>query len=290
MTIIPNLPDSLMDLHHHWHQAAAHPGAGGGRLHPMGTPGGGLEFLTFHKDFMAQVFAWMATQTFNPPLDIAAWTAIPAALKTVAGGWSIGLATQETRLVSGAPPFASADELGTFIEVGIHGWIHGAVANVYKEPVVGTLHSPQSTYFYQIHGLVNHWWAQWQHTHKRFIKDAVDNGNLKRIVDSKRQIKEVKEKDILDQKQVKEFKEKDKDLVEGGGFPDLGGDPIFPFAQPSVTPSLGELQVGQLTERVAQLERQLATGQPFIRREERPDVGGAATGGGERPDHGHGGR
>src|SRR5690349_6724007 len=115
--IIPNFPEDLAALHHHWHNPAAHPGAGPGRQHPMGTPGGGLEFLTFHRDFMNQVFAWMATQTFPEPLDIAAWTEIPPEVKVPAVGWNTFLSQQEIRITTNTPPFATDDELGTFIEV-----------------------------------------------------------------------------------------------------------------------------------------------------------------------------
>src|SRR5262249_51883340 len=61
-----------------------------------------------------------------------------------------------------APDFVDDDDIGFFIESGIHNsFLHGAAAAVYNEPVVQTLHSPQSTYFYKIHGLVQHWWSLW---------------------------------------------------------------------------------------------------------------------------------
>ncbi len=103
---------------------------------------------------MQQAFSWFATQTFNPPLDVIPWTAVPADLKDPALSWNMMFADQETRIVTNTPPFASADELGTLIELGIHGWIHGATAAHFNEPVVGSFHSPQSTYFYKIHGLL----------------------------------------------------------------------------------------------------------------------------------------
>lgn len=65
MVLIPNFPQDLLDQHHHWHSPADHPGAGPGRLHPMGSTGGGTEFLVFHRDFSAQVLAWYFTSNFT---------------------------------------------------------------------------------------------------------------------------------------------------------------------------------------------------------------------------------
>ena len=44
-------------------------------------------------------------------------------------------------------------------------FLHGASAMIYHEPIVVTLHSPLSTYFYGIHGLVQHWWQLWEQNH-----------------------------------------------------------------------------------------------------------------------------
>jgi hypothetical protein len=270
--IIPNFPEALAALHHHWHNAAAHPGSGPGRQHPMGTPGAGLEFLTFHRDFVQQVFAWMATQSFPSPLDVAAWTAIPPELRNPSVGWSPVLSQQEIHITTNNPPFASADDLGTFIEVGIHSWIHGATALAFNEPVVGTLHSPESTYFYKIHGLVDYWWQQWQRAHKSVIKDIADNKLIikehKELIKEHKEHKElikehkelIKEHKELIKEGTKEFKEKDKDIFEGGGHIPIG-DPAF--------------GLDDLSTRVSRLEEQ-AQGRSFIQPAERPDVGGQA--------------
>jgi hypothetical protein len=161
--IIPHFPEYLSNLHHNWHEPGSHPTAGPGRIHTAGTAGAGLEFLTFHHSFMMQAFAWFATQTFNPALDISAWTAIPNELKIPELGWTAFHQAEEARILGNDPRFASADQLGTFIELGIHNnWIHGATATFFSEPVVSTFHSPQSTFFYKIHGLVDYWWKHWQ--------------------------------------------------------------------------------------------------------------------------------
>lgn len=208
---------------------------------------------------MQQAFAWFATQTFNPPLDVAPWTSVPSALKTAALGWSdMFFGMEETRIETNTPPFATADDPGTFIELGIHGWIHGPTATHFNEPVVGTFHSPQSTYFYKIHGLVDYWWTQWRQKHgPKFVKDVIDSG----IIREPKLIKDVVDTkdlsyEIVHVKGIKEIFE--------GGQPGLGGDPAW--------------QIAALAQRVENLELQVAIGEAahgraFIRPQERPEVG-----------------
>lgn len=173
MPTIPNFPQDLTDQHHYWHDPTAHPEfAGPGRVHLAGTRGGGVEFLRFHRDFMAQVLSWYnATDfdevPFNDPIQkadlVSPWTAVPGELKDAALGWTKGWREDEDRLRTGDPEFPSADELGDFIEQGIHNnFLHGAAGANFEEPIVRSLHSPQSTLFYKIHGLVDYWWSQWQ--------------------------------------------------------------------------------------------------------------------------------
>jgi hypothetical protein len=283
MAIIPNFPQNLLDMHHHWHDPSAHPGSPGTRVHPFGTAGAGLEFLQFHRDFMAQVMAWYNAQPFGTaPFNVApfqnlasaqaavaGWTFIPAPLKNGAvTGWGGVQVAQEARLTSLTPPFASADDLGTYIEGGIHGWIHGAAAAAFNEPIVGTFHSPLSTYFYGIHGLVDLWWRNWQATQKSRLKDIVD---IKAPVLEKLMVKELKEhkefvkehKEILHDKHPLEkvIKDKDKDIIEGG-IPGGGGDPAF-------------MQGGDIVQRLSDLEVRMSQ-QAFIQPSERPMVGDAA--------------
>ena len=166
MSLIPNFPDELLDMHHHWHQPSSHPGSGPGRVHAAGTPGGGLEFLQFHRDFVAAFHSWYDSQPFADQMAVAPWNEVPAELKVPAAGWTQGFANDEIRLINNTPAFHSADELGTFIELGIHNqFLHGAAAIIYNEPIVSTFHSPLSTYFYGIHGLVQHWWQIWEQIH-----------------------------------------------------------------------------------------------------------------------------
>lgn len=195
MAIIPDIPASLLDLHHHWHAPSQHAGAGPGRTHAAGTPGGGIEFLQFHRNFVGMFHAWYDTHAFAaPPFNnaaqklslVAPWTDVPTVLKQDPE-WSIWSAAVQ-RLNTGTPDFASEDELGTFIEQGVHNqFLHGASANAFNEPEVGTFHSPQSSYFYGIHGLVDRWWSLWKTHHKRFtkelIKEVVHEVNIKQLRD-----------------------------------------------------------------------------------------------------------
>jgi len=145
----------------------------------MGTPGGGLEFLQFHRNFVGMFHSWYDTETFtSAPFNnaaqkvalVAPWSSVPVALQADSE-WAFW-AADATRLDSDTPDFATADELGTFIEVGIHNqFLHGAAASAFGEPIVSTFHSPQSTLFYGIHGLVDHWWSTWNWRNKHLIKE-----------------------------------------------------------------------------------------------------------------------
>lgn len=282
MPTIPNFPQDLLDQHHHWHNPSAHPGAGPGRTNAAGTTGGGLEFLTFHRNYVAQVMSWYNSTTFTqPPFDdpptkaslVAPWTSVPAQLQALAewASWS----GDANRLDTLSPDFATADELGTFIELGIHNnFLHGAAAQVYAEPAVATLHSPQSSYFYKIHGLVDYWWSQWQRRHKRRIKelikeisaDVLHNSRIKELIDvtSKRLMPEVKDR-IGDVKLI--------------AF-DVADDPRAHVLPEAVTARLARVE-----EEVFPLRAKT-----FIRPDERPKVGGDPDKGGEgHGGHGHGG-
>lgn len=162
MSVIPNYPRALLDEHHKWHDPAAHPGTPGGRPFPAGRPGAGRNFLQFHRDYVRRFRQWYDNQPFADQTAVEPWAEIPAALKSSAVGWNSSLAAQEQRITNDPGSFETDDQLGTYIELGIHNWIHGATATAFNEPSVRDLHSPQSTYFYKIHGLVENWWRQWE--------------------------------------------------------------------------------------------------------------------------------
>jgi len=270
MPTIPNFPADLLDQHHHWHVPSEHPGAGPGRTHAMGTPGGGLEFLTFHRNYDAQVLAWYNATSFGvAPFNnvvqkaqlVAPWTSVPPELQAD-GDWS-SWSADGARLSSGTPDFATADELGTFIEVGIHNnFLHGATSAAFGESIVGSFHSPQSTLFYKIHGLVDHWWSLWQRRHKMKIKELMKEITLeidrKRVViDAKRVIDEGPKNRIAE---VKAFADEVKPVgLEAFDDPRELGDPV----------------VNVLNERLQRIESRVfpRAVKTFIQPDERPEVG-----------------
>src|SRR5213595_2169215 len=86
MPSIPQFPADLGDLHHAWHEPSAHRDLPT-RLHPMGSRGGGAEFLTFHRDFMVIALDWYNHHVFteDPFTDpgqkaslVAPWGVVPA--------------------------------------------------------------------------------------------------------------------------------------------------------------------------------------------------------------------
>ena len=92
MSQIPNFPQDLLDQHHKWHEPLSHPELPPSRLHKAGERDSGTEFLTFHRDFMAQVMAWYNTTAFTTdPFDqpaakaslVAPWTVVPPEIRAL---------------------------------------------------------------------------------------------------------------------------------------------------------------------------------------------------------------
>ncbi|KYG37775.1 hypothetical protein AZF08_21830, partial [Bacillus gaemokensis] len=165
MPIIPNFPENLDHEHHAWHEPEAHPTLPTRRILPPNRDAG-LEFLQFHRDFLVRFHQWYDSQPFADHNAVAPWTSIPSELKVASAGWNSGWEDAERRILTNNPPFASADELGLFIELGIHNrFLHRASSIVYNEPIVGRpINAPKSTLFYKIHGLVDFWWISWERT------------------------------------------------------------------------------------------------------------------------------
>jgi hypothetical protein len=279
MPTIPNFPGELLDQHHNWHTPGVHPSVGPGRAIPMGAPGAGIEFLTFHRNFLAQFHAWYDTTGFTqPPFDdamqkitlVAPWTSVPAELRDPSLGWTQTWADDETRLATDVPDFASADELGTFIETGIHNnFLHGAAAEHYGEPLLAGFHSPQSTFFYKIHGLVDHWWSLWQLDHKLIVKELI-----KEIAD-----------DVLHKRVA-------RDLVKER-FPEVkdrfGEVKLAAFDVPDEPRTWDPIVLASLEERLSRVETEIfPQRRTFIRATQRPPVGDAIAEGelGHRHDRG----
>jgi hypothetical protein len=162
MPTIANFPTAFHDEHHAWH-TGAHAGFPV-RKFQRGSPGSGSEFLAFHGNYMSKVLAWYLDQPGADRNAVSAWTGVPSVLKTSALGWTSQWANDEAKLAAPAGQFASRDALGIFIEAGIHNqFLHDATAKHFNEPdVADIMKSPSSTYFYKIHGLVQHWWLLWE--------------------------------------------------------------------------------------------------------------------------------
>jgi len=153
MPLIQNYPSDLSEEHMDWHM---------GRSIPMGEPGSGVDFLQFHYDFMESFHQWYDDQPFANQRAVAPWTEIPSEFKMPELGWNASWAAAEDRIVNHPESFANADQLGIFIETGLHGWLHRAAAEFYDEPILSTIEtSNQDTHFYQIHGLVDSWGDIW---------------------------------------------------------------------------------------------------------------------------------
>ncbi|MEC2743791.1 hypothetical protein P9Z56_09770 [Bacillus cereus] len=165
MPTIPNFPEYLNHEHHAWHIPSDHPTLPTRQILPP-NPGAGLEFLTFHRNFIAKFHQWYDSQPFADQNAVAPWTSIPPELKVASTGWNSQFEADERRILTNNPPFASLDELGLFIERGLHGFLHVAAARVYRESIVGSIPtSPLSTLFYKIHGLIEFWAASWEDSH-----------------------------------------------------------------------------------------------------------------------------
>jgi len=261
---IPDFPQALLDEHHHWHRAIEHPEVGPGRVYPMGTAGGGLEFLTFHRNFLAQFFAWYNATSFTAaPFDNpaqkaslpASWTAVPNELKQAGLGWTATWAADAARLDTGSPDFATADALGTFIEVGIHNqFLHGATAASTGEPTLNGFHSPQSSHFYKIHGLVDYWWSRWQLRHKVRIKELA--------IEVKPRVTEVLKNRAPEVKQrIEEVKLIAREVFDPPSFEEV------------VNPAIDPVTVASLGDRLTRLEGEVfPKSVTFIRANERPAV------------------
>ena len=153
MPSIPNYPEALVNEHAGWHM---------NRPIPMGKEGSGFDFLTFHYHFVEHFHEWYDKQPFADQAAVKPWVEIPPELKSQAAGWNADFAASEDRIAHHPETFANLDELGSFIDRGIHIWFHTHSAAVYNEPVLASPHVAElSTYFYQFHGLINSWFTSW---------------------------------------------------------------------------------------------------------------------------------
>jgi hypothetical protein len=117
----------------------------------------GEDFLLWHRTYVHRLRAEFQRQGRTE--DITAWYSLPSAMKSTANGWTTALQTAENNIFAltnaAGSRFASLDEFGTYLEGQYHNWLHGIAATAYGESVVSGFMSPQSTYFFKIHGLID---------------------------------------------------------------------------------------------------------------------------------------
>ncbi|HLZ80640.1 MAG TPA: hypothetical protein VKP04_03350 [Ktedonobacteraceae bacterium] len=158
----PQQMQALLDEHMNWHMSSPDQG---GRQIPKGQAGSGLEFLTFHTTYIAQFHSWYDMQQGNDQGLVAPyWSDVPQQLQDPQYGWNNTFASQRNNFINNPLAYPSADAFGIALENGIHDWIHGAVAAYTGDPNIGSpmTNAPVCSYFYQIHGLVQYWWTQWE--------------------------------------------------------------------------------------------------------------------------------
>ncbi|MBW7476016.1 hypothetical protein K0T92_14815 [Paenibacillus oenotherae] len=153
MSIIRNFPRALLEEHRQWHHANH-------QDNPANIPAGyGLRFLEFHRQFIARALQWYNRQGYNPQL-VAPWQSVPEEIRYT----PCYNRAAERRILFNPQSFATADELGRFIESSnIHGCIHQEAARLYNERELNDFDvAPVSTIFYNIHGMIDGWYRQWE--------------------------------------------------------------------------------------------------------------------------------
>ncbi|WEK54815.1 MAG: hypothetical protein P0Y55_01680 [Candidatus Cohnella colombiensis] len=153
MSIIQNFPKQLLDEHMKWHHDRHN-------VNIENPPSGyGLEFLQFHRRYIAKVLRWYRQQGYDESL-VTPWAAVPEPIRQSA----CYNQAAEARILYQPESFASADELGRFIEASdIHGCIHQEAANLFGQPDINDFDvAPRNTIFYNIHGMVDRWYQNWE--------------------------------------------------------------------------------------------------------------------------------
>lgn len=150
MARIQNFPQDLLNEHARWHMQHTN----------QVRSGDGVEFLSFHRNFMQEALEWYNTQGLNPRL-VEPWSSIPAEIKRHPR-WTEELQDAEYRIVRNLSSFTSPDELGRFLLTSfLHDAVHVIGSEVFNDNDFGRIsRSPQSTLFYNWHGLIDNWWRQ----------------------------------------------------------------------------------------------------------------------------------
>ncbi|HKQ68556.1 MAG TPA: hypothetical protein VJT73_04420 [Polyangiaceae bacterium] len=119
--------------------------------------------MSFHRQYLNKVLTWWLGLGRDANV-VTPWTSVPSQIKQQPG-WNQILQNAENRLATNSPVFASTEEVGRYIDcdTGLHGSLHTLGGPAFNESALTSIHSaPTSTYFYQLHGLVDYWWANSQ--------------------------------------------------------------------------------------------------------------------------------
>lgn len=128
------------------------------------APHHGAEFLRWHGEFIVRFHKLLESvpEDERPePASIAPWAAIPEDLKG-ANGWNQNWDDLEEKLQKDIASFLSLDDLAQEIHP-LHDFLHSAVREVYRDPdIYPAENAPRSTYFWQLHGLIERWHQDWR--------------------------------------------------------------------------------------------------------------------------------
>jgi hypothetical protein len=152
MATIPQFPADLLSEHAQWHMDHM----------DETSPGEGVAFLEFHREFMAEFHDWYDSQPFADQAAVSPWPTLP---QEVVGNLSETIADQLAAIAADPAAFDTEDDLGIAIHP-LHDQIHDAAATAYDERELanpGT--APRYTEFWNLHGLIDAWFTTWQHAH-----------------------------------------------------------------------------------------------------------------------------
>jgi hypothetical protein len=117
----------------------------------------GEDFLLWHRMYLNRLRAEFQRQGRSE--DITPWYNLPAAMKSAGHGWTPALQTAENNLFAlknaAGVRFASLNEFGSYLETQYYNSLRVIAASAYGEWVMSGHSSPQSTYFFKLHGLID---------------------------------------------------------------------------------------------------------------------------------------
>jgi hypothetical protein len=142
--VLVEVPKNMINSYISWH--SKRPEEGGTTI-PQGHFGSGEEFLNWNRQFIAKYKRWC--KQYDKPF-VLPWYKVPPELMQITDG----INTLKSK------SFGTLDDLGIFLEKWAR-MLHDGAAKIYNEPVLKTLESPRSSYFWQMYGLINTWRKDW---------------------------------------------------------------------------------------------------------------------------------